>query len=164
MFAELAVVCTLVAPPTARCRCGTIPPLTSAAAVRARVGPTGGALIGRAIRSRVTRDTFGIIMQVDSLGRLVSGPADMTDFVEYTVVVTTWWGVQPRDTVAVRTPVQSTMCGTALQLGTPYLFLTAGHDRARGMITRCFPPPEAESAKELIAILDGMMRRGERSQ
>ena len=116
---------------------------------------------GRVISESAVRDTFGFGVAVDTNGRAPAVPASpiVSDFYEYRVATTDWWGGAPRDTLVVRTPTATSMCGTPLTVGESYVLSTNARTSGIAYIGACNPMSVARLADRLIAQLDSTARR-----
>lgn len=161
MFIGIAAACVLTTfPPPARCRCVDVD-LTSRATVQAYTDSGHAAFVGRALAVRTVRDTFGFTMRPTSSGFVRDAPI-LKDFFEYTVVVSTWWGASPRDTILVRTVTQPTMCGATVAVGADYLFLGRRPSSGLVRVDKCLPPLAPADASAAIRLLDELAPRRRR--
>lgn len=162
MIINLIVGCALLqASPPVRCRCIQDPQtltFTSMAKVRPLVDSSHRVFVGRAIAVRVVNDTFGFVAIPTGTGFMQGDPI-LADFLEYTVVVSAWWGDKPQDTVAVRTPAQSTMCGITVELNREYIFPASIRSNRGMLIDKCQPPRPAEAAQGMMDLLDQVVPR-----
>ena len=78
--------------------------------------------------------------------------------IEFDVVVTASWGEAIADTIHVRTPTQSSMCGADISVGATYLFLSYDRHGNKAMVNKCEPPIPASRANDVVKFLDGAPR------